>query len=163
MYKSFHATWNPAASASAWSFIPRSFVFPTLLMGISTKRKAVVSLRIFWRPWQNGWVSITVMRLQEWPPRFLHLRHLSPRLLQGIQSFLYNSLLSLLLLPLSFALWSHSPFYYLRNLQEVCTFGCAHEGEIYHMRSLRLMRNAGICSAPEPSVCMNRASMGRVR
>lgn len=102
-------------------FFSHLFVFLTLLMWNSTKRKAAVSLRIFWRPWQNGWVSITVMRLQEWPPRFLHLRHLSLRLLQGIQSFLYNSLLSLLLLSLSFALWSHSLFI----ISEICK-RCVH-------------------------------------
>lgn len=96
--------------------VPLLYLSPTLpafrgpLICNSKKRKAVVSQKIFWRPWQNGWVSITVMRLQEWPPRFPHLRHLSLRLLQGIHSFLYNSLLSLLLLPLSFALCSHSLF-----------------------------------------------------
>lgn len=71
-----------------------------LLTQNSMKRKAIASQKIFWRPWQNGWVSITVMRRQEWRPRFPHLCHLSLCLLQGIHSLLYNSLLSLLLLPL---------------------------------------------------------------
>lgn len=118
--------------------------------GKAPKWKAVVSQKIFWRPWQNGWVSITVMRLQEWPPRFPHLRHLSPRLLRGIHSFLCNSLLSLLLLPLLCSLLSF-PFYYPRNLQEVCTFVRVHEGGMFHMRSLRLMRHAGMCPATRPS------------
>lgn len=128
------------------------------LMWNRTKRKPVVSHKIFWRPWQNGWVSITVMRLQEWPPRFPHLRHLSPRLLRGIHSFLYNSLLSLLLLPLSFALWSHSlftiPEIYKRCVH-LCV--CVLEGEMYHMRSLRLMRSAGMCPVTRPS-SMNTGS-----
>lgn len=56
--------------------------------------------KVFWRPWQNGRVSINVMRPQEWPPRFPHLCHLSLCQLQGIHSLLNNSLLSLVLCPL---------------------------------------------------------------
>lgn len=105
----FSCNMKPSSERRCFIFLPLLSP-PGLLMWNSTKGKAVVSQKIFWRPWQNGWVSITVMRLQEWPPRFPHLRHLSPRLLQGIHSFLYNSPLSLLLLPLSFALCSHSLF-----------------------------------------------------
>lgn len=68
----------------------------------------------------------------------------------GIHSFLCNSLLSLLLLPLLCSLLSF-PFYYPRNLQEVCTFVRVHEGGMFHMRSLRLMRHAGMCPATRPS------------
>lgn len=126
----FPCNMNPSSGRLGFIFLPL-LSSPGLLMWNSTKRKAVVSKKIFWRPWQNGWVSITVMRLQEWPPRFPHLRHLSPRLLRGIHSFLYNSLLSLLLLPLSFALCSHSLFHRHRNLKEVRTFACTRGKNVW--------------------------------
>lgn len=152
---------KPSGKCLCFTFFSHLFVFLTLLMWNSTKRKAAVSLRIFWRPWQNGWASITVMRLQEWPPRFLHLRHLSLRLLQGIQSFLYNSLLSLLLFPLSFALWSHSLFIISEISKKCVHLYVCMRGEVYYVWSLRLMRNAGICSAS--SAYMHRPSVGRLK
>lgn len=142
-HKSSQTTWNLAASASALSF---SYSPLDCWCGKAWKKKAVASQKIFWRPWQNGWVSITVMRLQEWPPRFPHLCHLSPRFLQGIHSLLYNSLLSLLLLPPFLVLCSYS-FFTIREIYKRCVHlcTCTTARDLYHMRSLRLQRNPGMC------------------
>lgn len=65
-----------------------------------SERESFASPEVFWRPCQNGRVSINVMRTQEWPPSFPHLCRLSLRQLQGMHSLLNNSLLRLVLCPL---------------------------------------------------------------
>lgn len=68
-------SFSQSQSAGTSPFLsPSPPLFPVRCW-VEQLRKAIVSEEISRRPWQNGWVSITVMRLQEWPPRFSYLRH----------------------------------------------------------------------------------------
>lgn len=78
----------------------RCFYFILLAADVEYHEKEGMSQKIFWGPWQNGWISITVMRLQEWPPCFPHLCH-SVHVSSRELSFLRESLLSLFSLFLS--------------------------------------------------------------
>lgn len=101
--------------------------------GVGVGRGSAVSPKIFWRPWQNGWVSITLMRLQEWLPRFPHLCHLSPAPfcwefapypVIAYSVFFYSP--SFLFAPLLF------PSHLLRNVRAARAFVYTHLGGTHH-------------------------------